>query len=139
MVVLDTNVIAALMHQRPEPLVRAWLDRQAELSVWTTSVTVFEVRHGIELLPNSRRRTALESEFVRVIEEDIQERVLSFNTAGASAAATLTAERRRTGRPGDLRDTMIAGIAIANHATLATHNAHHFVDLPISVVDPWTA
>jgi len=47
------------------------------------------------------------------------------------------AGRRQAGRPVELRDTMIAGIAIARHATLATRNMRHFADLPIAVVDPW--
>jgi len=49
------------------------------------------------------------------------------------------AARRRAGRGGELRDAMIAGIAIARHATLATRNTRHFADLPMAVVDPWTA
>ena len=137
MVILDTNVISALMQQRPHPAVKLWLDRQPEVSVWTTSLTVFEIRHGIEMLPRSRRRTSLESEFERVIEDDIQRRIVSFDTAAAHAAAILMAERQRAGRPGDLRDTMIAGIVIASHATLATRNTRHFADLPVPVVDPW--
>jgi toxin FitB len=139
MVILDTNVISALMHQRPPASVRQWLDRQAELSVWTTSITVFEIRAGIEVLPQSRRRRSLEIEFRRLVADDIQGRVVLFDASGAEAASLLMAERRHAGRTGDLRDTMIAGIAIASHATLATHNTRHFADLPIPVVDPWSA
>jgi predicted nucleic acid-binding protein len=139
MVILDTNVISTLMQRAPNPLVTLWLNRQPELSVWTTSVTVFEVRNGIEMLPRSRRRASLESEFERVIEDDIQHRIVPFDTAAANAAAVLMAERQRAGRPGDMRDTMIAGIVIASHATLATHNTRHFADLSVPVVDPWQA
>jgi toxin FitB len=137
MVILDTNIISALMQERPHPAVKLWLDRQAEVSVWTTSLTVFEIRYGIEMLPRSRRRTSLENEFERVIEDDIRRRIVAFDTAAASAATALMAERQRAGRSGDLRDTMIAGIVIASHATLATHNIGHFADLPVPVVDPW--
>jgi predicted nucleic acid-binding protein len=49
------------------------------------------------------------------------------------------ASRHKKGRPVDLRDTMIAGIALACHATLATRNTEHFEDLPVPVVDPWTS
>jgi toxin FitB len=137
MVILDTNVISALMQQRTPPAVKLWLDRQAELSVWTTSITVFEIRNGIEMLTRGRRRTLLESEFERVLEDDIQRRIVPFDTEAATAAAILMAERQRAGRPGDMRDTMIAGIVIASHATLATHNVRHFSDLPVPVIDPW--
>jgi len=139
MVVLDTNVISALMHQRPDASIKVWLDRQPELSVWATSVTVFEIRCGIEMLPGSRRRASLEIEFERVLEDDIQGRIVLFDVAAANAASVLVAERRRAGRTGDLRDTMIAGIVIANHATLATRNTRHFADLSVPVVDPWNA
>ena len=139
MVILDTNVISALMHQQPPPPVRHWLDRQAELSVWTTSITVFEVRNGIEMLPRSRRRRSLEAEFERVIEDDIERRIVPFDFAAAIAAAVLMAERKRAGRGGDMRDAMIAGIVSASHATLATHNVRHFADLPVAVIDPWDA
>ncbi|HUI43673.1 MAG TPA: hypothetical protein VL523_17055 [Terriglobia bacterium] len=47
------------------------------------------------------------------------------------------AARHRQGRPGDLRDTTIAGIVLASHATLATRNTSHFADLKVAVVNPW--
>lgn len=39
----------------------------------------------------------------------------------------------------DMRDTQIAGIAVARRATLATRNVRHFADLQVPVVDPWAA
>ena len=50
----------------------------------------------------------------------------------------MMAARHKKGRPGDLRDTMIAGIVLAHHATLATRNIAHFEDIP-NIVNPWTA
>jgi hypothetical protein len=137
MVILDTNVLSELMRQQPERRVTTWLDRQAEPSIWTTSMNVFEIRSGIEILPDSRRRSLLATEFERLIEEDIRRRVVSFDTAAAEQAASLMAARQRAGRPGELRDTMIASIALANHATLATRNTRHFADLSVPVVNPW--
>jgi predicted nucleic acid-binding protein len=63
----------------------------------------------------------------------------AFDAAAATATAMLLAERKRTGRTGGLRDSMIAGIVIASHAALATRNIGHFADLSIPVVDPWRA
>ena len=51
MIVLDTNVLSALMRTNPEAAVVEWLDRQAADSVWLTSITVFEARFGLALLP----------------------------------------------------------------------------------------
>lgn len=137
MIILDTNVLSALMRQTPEPLVVAWVDRQPAESVWITSITLFEARLGLALLPKGRRRRALEEAFARLLEEDLEDRVLDFDSAAAAEAATLAAERQRSGRPVDMRDTQIAGIALARRATLATRNLRHFRDLKVPVVDPW--
>ncbi|HEY3077493.1 MAG TPA: type II toxin-antitoxin system VapC family toxin [Burkholderiales bacterium] len=137
MIVLDTNVLSALMRREPEAPVVAWLDRQPAESVWISSITLFEARLGLALLPSGRRRHALEIAFARLLEEDLQNRVLDFDSAAATEAATLAAERQKAGRPVDMRDTQIAGIALARHATLATRNLRHFRDLKVPVVDPW--
>ncbi|HWN41395.1 MAG TPA: PIN domain-containing protein, partial [Thermoanaerobaculia bacterium] len=60
MIVLDTNVVSALMRREPEPAVVSWLDSLPAEFVWTTSVTVFEIRLGLEILVEGRRRHELE-------------------------------------------------------------------------------
>lgn len=67
MIILDTNVLGALMRTAPEARVVAWLDRQPADSVWITSITLFEVRFGLALLPSGRRRHALEAAFARLL------------------------------------------------------------------------
>jgi toxin FitB len=138
-IILDTNVLSSLMRTRPDAPVVSWLDRQPAESIWITSITVFEARLGIALLPQGRRRRALEAALTRLLEDDLENRVLDFDMAAANSAASLAAERQRAGRPADMRDTQIAGIALARHATLATRNVRHFADLKVPVVDPWTA
>jgi predicted nucleic acid-binding protein len=139
MIILDTNVLSALMRTAPEPAVVRWLDRQPSDSVWLTSVTVFETRFGLALLPKGRRRTALERAFERVLSDDLSNRVLDFDSGAAAEAARLAAERQRAGRGVDLRDTLIAGIAQARRATVATRNTPHFEGLDVPIVNPWSA
>ena len=139
MIVLDTNVLSALMRKSPEAAVVAWLDRQPAESVWITSITLFEARLGLALLPSGRRRQTLEAAFGRLLVEDLENRVLDFDSASAIESALLAAARQRNGRPVDMRDTQIAGIVIARRATLATRNVRHFADLKVSIVDPWAA
>ena len=137
MIILDTNVLSALMNKAPEAAVIGWLDRQAAESIWITSITLFEARLGLALLPDGKRRTALASAFARLLEEDLENRVLDFDAGAANQAAELAAQRQKAGRPIDLRDTQIAGIALARRATLATRNTRHFADLKVKVIDPW--
>ena len=139
MIILDTNVLSALMRQAPEAPVVAWLDRQPTESVWITSITLLEARLGLALLPKGRRQQTMEAAFARLLEEDLENRVLDFDSAAATEAASLAAERQKVGRSVDMRDMQIAGIALARRATLATRNVRHFQDLNVPVVDPWKA
>jgi predicted nucleic acid-binding protein len=138
-ILLDTNVISALMQSNPEPAIVAWLDHQPPESVWTTAVTVFEVRFGLELLATGRRRRQLEEAFDKALAEDFEGRVLPFDQAAAEAAGTMAAARRRAGRTIEIRDLQIAGIAAARKATLATRNVRHFEGFGVTLVDPWAA
>ena len=137
MIILDTNVLSALMRQEPDLPVLQWLDLQATESIWITSITLFESRLGMALVPDGRRRRALEAAFARRLEEDLENRVLPFDSDAALQAATLAAERQRAGRIVDIRDTQIAGIAQARRATLATRNVRHFEGLTVAVLNPW--
>ncbi|BCU06037.1 type II toxin-antitoxin system VapC family toxin [Allochromatium tepidum] len=137
MIVLDTNVLSALMQSQPEAGVVDWLDQQPAESVWTTAINVFEIRYGLHQLAHGKLRRALEEAFTALLDEDLEGRVLAFDTAAADQAARLAGERRRAGRPVDMRDTQIAGICEARNATLATRNTRHFEDLRTPVVNPW--
>ena len=126
MIILDTNVISALMREDVEPLVVAWLDGQPTESIWITAVTVFEVHFGLELITPGRRRRQLESAFGRALDDDFEGRILPFERQAARAAALIAARRRQAGRSIEIRDAQIAGIAATRRATVATRNTRHF-------------
>lgn len=136
MIVLDTNVLSALMRQTPDTQVIAWLDRQPRSSIWTTSITLLEVRFGLQIMAAGKRRSALMEGFAAVLSK-LGQRVIPFDAAAAQQAGNLMASRHKKGRPIELRDTMIAGIVLAQHATLATRNTAHFEDIAVWVVNPW--
>ena len=137
MIILDTNILSALMRQIPEPKVVAWLDTQPRTSVWITSVTLLEVHFGLQIMPAGRKRVVLIRAFDEFL-ETIGRRVAPFDSDAAKVAADLMAARQKRGWPGDLRDTMIAGIVLARHAALATRNTAHFDDTGAPVINPWT-
>ena len=136
MIILDTNVLSALMRPTPERQVVAWLDQQPRISVWTTAITVLEVRFGLQIMAVGKRRSSLLQAFEGLLGK-ISHRVVPFDVLAAQQAADLMASRQKKGRPGDLRDTMIAGIVLAHHAILATRNTAHFEDISVPLVDPW--
>ncbi len=138
MIILDTNVISALMRSEPDKVVVRWLDALPPESLWTTAITVFEVRLGLEILAAGRRRRLLEAAFAAALTEDFEGRVLAFDHDAAQAAGGLAAERRRAGRTVEIRDVQIAGIAIARKAAVATRNLRHFEGLGLDLLDPWS-
>ena len=137
MIVLDTNVISVLMRKEPEKPVVKWLDAQPAASVWITAITAMEIRFGLQTMPKGRRQDALIRAFEMMLKSMIEGRVASFDAEAGIQAAELMAQRKRKGRPAEVRDTMIAGIVLANRATLATRNTQHFEDLPVTVINPW--
>lgn len=137
MILLDTNVMSELTRREPDAGVIAWLDRQPFLSIWTSSISIFETRYGLQVMAADKQRDRVAASFENFLAQMIENRVLAFDADAALEAATLMATRKRLGFPVDLRDTMIAGIALSARATLATRNTRHFHDLRVSVVNPW--
>jgi len=136
MIILDTNVLSGLMRQPVDSAVVKWLDQQPRVSLWTTSITILEIRFGIAILSSGRRQTLLGEAFEKVINEKLDHRVAVFDADSAHEASVLMATRQRKGQVVELRDAMIAGIALAHRATLATRNTRHFDDLCAPVVNP---
>ena len=114
-----------------------WLDRNSEEQFWTTTITIFEIRVGIELLASERRKRELEASFMRCLRDDLDNRVFDFDRDAAAEAAVMGVRRRRAGTPLEIRDNQIAGIVASRRATLATRNIRHFSNLDIDIVNPW--
>ena len=94
MMLLDTNVLSAVMRISVEPAVERWFDAQSPESVWTTTITVFEIRFGLALLAPGRRRDRLYGAFDRAIDEILSGRVLPFDRTAAETAAAIAARQR---------------------------------------------
>src|SRR6266516_2945561 len=125
------------MRRDVDPVIVAWLDSQPAESIWTTSITVFEVRFGLEILTSGRRRRSLEEAFSKMLEDDFEGRIVPFDEAATQFAGRIAAEWRRLGRSIEFRDVQIAGIAAARKAAIATHNVRHFEGLGLELRDPW--
>ncbi len=138
MIILDSNVVSEIMRPLPEVKVIAWLDRQPRLSIWVTTITIFEVRFGLLTMSAGKRRDAYTQGFENFLGR-IDQRIASFDIEAAEHASTLMASRKIKGVPRESRDTMIAGIVLAHHATLATRNIRDFDDLAATVVNPWAS
>ncbi len=138
MIILDTNVLSALMQREPDQRVLTWFALVPVESVWTTTITIFEIRNGLEVLVEGRRRRELTDALEDVLRHDLNDRFVSFDRSAAEAAATIAGSQRRSGRPAEIRDVQIAGIVAARKATLATRNTRHFESIGLPLVNPWS-
>ena len=139
MIILDTDVASGLMRTERDPKLIDWINSCPANSLWLSAISVYEIRVGIESLPAGRRRDQLSVAFDRTLAEEFQGRIFPFDEMAALVAAPLMVSRTRQGMNIEIRDTMIAGIAISRKAEIATRNIRHFQDLDLSVIDPFAS
>lgn len=136
MIVVDTNVASELMRPSPSERVRDWVRRQPGKDLYTSAITVAEIRYGIERLPEKRRKVELRSTAVEVFDA-FADRVLAFDVAAAEQYSLIVSHRERLGTPIEGFDAQIAAICRAHGAALATRNVSDFRETGIGVVNPW--
>jgi len=109
-ILLDTNVLSELMRPSPEPKVLNWLDAQPELNVWICVITVAEIKLGIALLPQGKRKDGLVDLAEAMFQEEFFDRCLPFDFLAASKYASIVATRTHQGSPVSVEDAQIAAI-----------------------------
>jgi toxin FitB len=139
MLVLDTNLVSELMRPGPNPRVLAWVAAQPLDEVAIATITLMEVRLGIAVLPRGQRRAELDRRFRQFLAQGFPDRILPFDPAAADACAGIRAARKGMGRPITTEDGMIAAVAEAHGAAVATRDTRGFEGCGITVVNPWEA
>lgn len=135
-VILDTNVISELMRAAPDSRVQEWVRRLPPATVYTTSVTLAEVRFGIARLPAGRRRTLL-GDAADDVFGAFADRVLPFDVTAASSYALIVVERQQAGAPIAGFDAQNAAICRGHDTALATRNIDDFSRIGLTLIDPW--
>ncbi len=138
MIVLDTNVLSELLRPTPARQVETWLSAQDGSEIYFTAIGEAELRHGVAIMPASKRRAELSKAIEGMLNEDFQDRILPFDRAAARAYAAIAAQRRAAGRPISQFDCQICAIALANEAMVATRNTADFEGCGVAVIDPWS-
>ena len=137
MIVLDTNVLSAVMSPNRDELIVAWMDRIPKGESYITSVTLYEISSGIASLDEGQRKQQLEDDFLELRIKIFKSSILVFDARAALVAGELGGRGKRAGRTIPIADLYIAAIAIANGASIATRNVKHFMDLGAPIVNPW--
>lgn len=137
MIILDTNVVSELLRAAPAPPVETWLAGQDGADIYLTAISEGELRYGVAVLAEGRRREALAEAISGMLEEDFRDRILPFDSTAAGEYARIGAVRRAAGQPISQFDCQIAAIARAHDAAIATRNVTDFEGCGVPVIDPW--
>lgn len=79
---IDTNVLSELVRRaEPNARVKQWFETAASDSLYASVLTFAEIRRGIELLPNSKRRVQLEQWLDHELIESFETRLLPVTKA----------------------------------------------------------
>jgi predicted nucleic acid-binding protein len=138
MIILDTNVVSELMRPEPDARVRQWVGERRADELGITAITVAEIRHGIERLPEGRRKEALLSAATDLFAA-FGHLVQPFDALAAGWFGPVMVRRAGLGLPIEGFDAQIAAICRARGADLATRNVKDFVETGVQVIDPWSA
>ncbi len=133
---LDTNVVSALANPAKSRVVFEWINRTEADALWTTAITVYEIRFGVHRLADGRRKTNLASSVDFIFANYFRDRIANFDAIAAAQAAQIDSDLKKAGRPVEIRDLFIAGIALSRGATLVTANARHFVHTGVKLINP---
>jgi predicted nucleic acid-binding protein len=137
-IVLDTNVISELMRPQPNQSVLAWANNLDPEGAAITAMNEAEILHGLARLPDGRRKQALRESWDALAADLFAGRVWAFTSEAAHWYGELVNHRERLARPIATADAVIAAIALAHGAPLATHNTSDFADLGLQLINPWT-
>lgn len=136
MIVLDTNVMSEAFGGRGNDRVFDWLDRQDCGDLYLTSITIAELVHGAELLPDGKRKQTFRNR-IDDIASEYQGRRLAFGDEAAYIYDYISAKRKNAGHAIETKDAQIAAICLFHGATLATRNVRDFEGLDLRLVNPF--
>lgn len=132
---VDTNVLSEAVKRNPDPQVLAWL-RKNESALYVSTITIGEIRRGIERLPAGKRRTQLRL-WLHDLCACMKGRVLSFNTSTAHVWGQLKAKWETAGIKVSSLDSQIAATARRHDLILVTRNSRDFVDTGVKLLNPF--
>jgi hypothetical protein len=137
MFLLDTNVVSEWMKPSPDQRVIAWLDAQPAKHLYLPAVAKAEIESGIALLPDGKRKAALQRA-AQVVIDEFSSRCLPLDCETTTAYAKLLSQAKIAGRPMSVEDAQIAAIACQNSLKLVTRNVLDFDFLTdLHLLNPW--
>jgi len=134
---LDTNILSEIRRPRPEPKVLAFIEAQPLELLYVSTVTLAEIRFGIELLPEVARRTALNDWLARKVRPLFEQRVLPITEDIMFKWRLLVEEGRKAGHTFSQPDLIIAATGQHHGLTIVSRDTGDYLKAHVAVFNPW--
>jgi len=135
--VLDTNVISELIARQPNQTVVDWVDSLDPETVYLSTITIGELRKGIEKLTHSRRKDELTVWLTNDLLLRFADKIIDITTNVMLTWGELTGRLEREGKAMSAVDSLIAASVLERKYTLATRNEGDFQHAGIALINPW--
>ena len=135
---LDTNVVSELGKPKPDPLVLEFIASCPLDQLFVSTVTLAELRHGINLLVELQRRDALEAWLTTTLRPMFTDRVVVISESVMVRWLALYSQGRKSGQTYSQPDLILAATALEHNMIFATRNTGDFTRVPgLKLSDPW--
>ena len=133
---LDTNAISEWTKPRPDPGLLAWMDSVDEDRTFISVISLAELHHGVERLPQGRRRNQLATWLREQLALRFEGRILGVDAVTAEMWGKLASTSESAGRPKGVMDTFLAATAAVHRLTIVSRNVDDFPG--VKVLNPWS-
>lgn len=136
---LDTNVISELRRPRPDSHVVAFVAAKPLDQLFLSTVTLAEIRFGIERVPDVGKRAELTDWLQLKVRPMFGPRVLAVSEDVIVKWRLLVEQGRKAGHTFSQPDLFIAATALNHGLTVVSRDTSEFLAARAPVVDPWQA
>jgi len=136
---LDTNILSELRRRRPEPRVVAFVTAQPLDGLYVSSVTLAEIRFGIELVAEASRRAELNDWLTHKVRPMFEQRVLPITEDIMLKWRLLVEEGRKAGHTFSQPDLIIGATALEHGLTLVSRDTSEYEKARVPTLNPWLA
>jgi predicted nucleic acid-binding protein len=135
-ILLDTCAISELRKPEPSPAFLDWFNSCNERLLHLSTITLGELRFGIDRLSDGRRKNDLLTWYAELC-LSYRGHIIAPSQAVCELWGTLRAKRRETGQPLAMADGLIGATAVHASMALVTRNTKDFQDLGVELINPW--
>jgi toxin FitB len=135
---VDTNVVSELAKPKPDQKTVTFLAREPLLALFTSSVTLGEIRYGVSCIPDVLKRERRTYWLEHTIRPLFAGRVLEITEEVVFRWRVMLERGKAQGLTFAQPDLFIAATASVHSLIVVTRNLRDFQPCGVPVFNPWT-